>query len=574
MVDFDNDGLVDLYSTNVTAPDAMFRQDPANPGTFIDVTAAWGILHDNRAECGAVAADFDNDGDFDLFVPCGGNPGLQKDRMWRNDLNVTGTFTDVIAAGLGGDLATTNTSSFGALAFDADLDADLDIFLGNNRYTDQATGQQVYPTNTLLLNLGGFVFQDVTLAAGMTQVGDFRHCGAADLDNDGDVDVGVSDFEGDSLIYLNDGAGFFTDRHVQLGIVAFDNNFGVVFEDMDGDGWLDVIIPRFRHWTKIFLNNADGTFRDVTTSSGIKRHDIMGHTVHDMDMDGYPDLLFGTGHAASVQLDIMYLSSPWGTGIKLFDVSTSSRVNSPGLTRCHGQPVGDVNDDLWPDVFFCNGGPPSYPNSNGDKSLFISRGDNSNHRLQVGVTGVENNLYGIGAKVTAVLPGGRMVSRVIQAGKGFGNTDEPDVFLGLGADTSVDYLEILWPGKVLQRVLVPSVDASYDVTETGIEMNGSPAVGGPMDMHAYGPANFDVDLLWSTTTSFGVNAGLGGVFELGPNYGSLSTFSLDAAGRFDGVVTLPNDPLIAGTTIYLQAHLMNSAGTVHALSNKVDIAIP
>ncbi len=574
MVDFDNDGLLDLYSSNVTAIDGIFRQDPANPGTFIDMTTAWGIVHDSRAEGGVVAADFDNDGDLDMYVPCGGHPGPQKDRLWRNDLNVTGTFYDVLTNGGGGDLKNLNTSSFGATSLDADLDGDLDLFIANNRYTDSQTGQVVYPSSTLLLNTGNMAFQDVSVSAGIVETGDFRHCGAADINNDGFPDIGVSDFEGDALIYLNSGTGNFTEIHLAAGIVSFDNNFGVVFEDMNGDGWLDVVIPRFRLWTQFFLNNGDGTFRNVTLNSGIKQHDIMGHNVGDLDMDGYPELLFGTGHASSVQKDVMYLTAPYGNNIKVFDYSYESRINSPGLTRCHGQPIGDLNGDLWPDVFFCNGGPPSYPNSNGVKSLFVSQGNNSNHRIRVTAEGVLMNWFGVGAKVSAFVPGGRSINKTIQAGKGFCNTDEPAVYVGLGADTAIDYVQILWPNGAIQRVLAPAVDVSYHFIETGIEMSGTPAVGGPMTIDAHGPALDNVDLLWSRTPNFVVDPNFGGVLELGAPYASMGTFGLDATGRFNGTVTLPNDSTLSGTTIYLQAHFTNAAGTVHGLSTRVDIAIP
>lgn len=576
LVDFDRDGLIDIYSTSVTSPDAMFRQDPANPGTFIDVTAAWGITHDNRAECGVVAADFDGDGDIDMYVPCGGNPGLQRDRLWRNDLNVSGIFVDVTTIGGGGDLRLLNTSSFGATALDYDRDGDLDIFIANNRYTDPATGQEVYPTNTLMRNDGGFVFTDATAAAGLDVfVGDFRHASSVDLSGDGYPDVGVGDFEGEALIFINDGDGTFTERHAQMNVLSEDNNFGLIFEDLNADGLIDVIGARFRKWCQFYLNKGDGTFRKVTQGSGIVNHDVMGHTAYDMDMDGYPELLLGTGHARSVQEDVMYLTAPFGANqIKVLDYSDQSFINSPGLTRNHGQPIGDVNGDLWPDVYFCNGGPASYPNSNGVNSLFISRGDNSNHRIEVRATGVISNTYGIGATLMAVMPNGRKVTRVIQAGKGFCNTDSPAILLGLGADTAVDYLQINWPSGASQRVLAPTVDVSLAVTETGIEMSGSPSLGGTMTIEAFGPALNSVDLLWSTLPDFQISPGFGGVLELGTPYATLANFSLDATGKYLGQVTLPSDPALSGTTIYLQAHFMNAGQSVHGLSNRIDIAIP
>lgn len=573
IVDFDQDGLVDFYSTNNTGVDAVFRQDPANPGTFIDVTVAWGFTHDTRAESGVVAADFDNDGDLDVFVPCGGFIGPQKDRMYRNDLNTLGVFTDVFSIGLGGDLATLNNASFGATALDADGDGLLDLFMSNNIYTDTQTGQSVYPQDTFLANLGNFMFYDITDQVGIDQFADSRHCSTGDINNDGFPDIGVSNFAGEQVLWLNDGLGNFRDVHQAIGFISNDNGFGVVLEDMNNDGWQDIVVPRFRMWTHFFISNGNGHFTKAT-NTGIKQHDVMGHNVSDMDMDGFPDVLLGTGHSASVQPDVFYLTLPQGAnGIKVLDFSTKSRINSPGLTRCHGQPVGDVNGDLWPDVFFCNGGPPSYPNSNGDKSLFISRG-NLNHRVRVGVEGIESNRGGIGARITAHLPSGALVHKQIIAGKGFCNTDEPVAYLGLGAETAVDYMEIAWTGGRLQRVLAPAVDASYKFIETSIALSGTPALGGAMDIDAIGPPLDNVTLWYSTSSTFQVDPAHGGVLELGGTLNTLSTFSLDASGRFLGQIVLPSDVSLAGTTIYLQAFYENQAQTTKGLSTMVSVAIP
>jgi len=572
IVDFDLDGLVDIYSTNNSGVDAMFRQDPSNPGTFIDVSIAWGLPHDSRAESGVIAADFDNDGDQDLYIPCGGFIGPQKDRMYRNDLNTTGTFTDVFSIGLGGDLVNFKNCSFGATALDADGDGLLDLFMPNNIYPDPITGQSVYPQDTFMANLGNFMFYDVTDAVGIDQFEDSRHCSSGDVNNDGFPDIGVSNFEGEAVLWLNDGTGNFHDVHQNANFICDDNSFGVVLQDMNNDGWQDIVVARFRLWTQIFINNHNGTFRKAL-NTGMKQHDIMGHNVSDLDLDGFPDLLLGTGHAASVQKDLFYLTMPQGNTIKVYDYSTQSGVNSPGLTRCHGQPVGDINGDLWPDVFFCNGGPPSYPNSNGDKSLFISRG-NTNHRVKIGLTGVSTNRFGIGAKISAHLPGGRMVNNLITAGKGFCNTDEPAVFLGLGADTAIDYVEIQWNGGAYQRVLAQAVDATHHFTETGIKVTGTPSLGGVMDISACGPAFDNVTLWYSDTSTFQVDPAHGGVLELGGTLTTLSTFQLDATGRFNGQITLPSAANLSGTTIFLQAFFENAAQTTQALSVRSDVAIP
>lgn len=568
--DFDQDGLLDIYSTSVTSPDALFRQDPLNPGTFIDMTVAWGIVHDTRGEGGAIVADFDNDGDLDIYLPCGGNSGYQRDKLFRNDINTLGTFTDAIAAGLGGVLRNLNTTSFGASALDFDNDGDLDLFLANNMHDVPSV---VYPPNTLLRNDGGFNFTDVSVPMGITHTGDFRHCGAADFNNDGWVDIGVSDFIGENLLYLNNGGTGFTEVHQQVGFVSIDNNFGVMFVDLNNDGWLDIISPRFRIWSRVYLNKGNGTFKDITADFGGTSVDVMGHNCGDLDMDGFPEFWIGTGHSASVQKDVFYLTYPFGNTVMSYDFSKRSGITSKGLTRSHGSPIGDVNGDLYPDLYFNNGGPPSYPNSNMTNSLFMSRG-NSNHVLRVTMQGKQNNRSGVGSKLALVMPNGRLIYKTVQAGKGFSNTDEYASYFGLGADTSVSYVQITWPNGALQRVLAPQVDTTIHFVETGIKIQGTPALGGTMDIQAWGPELDDVTIYWSTQPDFIVSQAFGGVLELSQPMASLGTFQLDSTGFYTGQFTLPNDPQLHGTTIYLQAAFDN-LGTGHkGLSVRKDVFIP
>lgn len=570
IADFDRDGLLDLYSTSVTSPDAIFRQDPLNPGTFIDMSVPWGIVHDTRGEGGVVAADFDNDGDLDLYLPCGGNSGYQTDKLFRNDLDTLGTFTDVIALGLGGALRFMNGTSFGACALDFDADGDLDLFVANNMH-DKPT--VFFPKNDLLRNDGNFNFVDVSVPMGITQNGDFRHCGAADFDNDGWVDIGVSDFVGECLLYRNLGGTGFAEVHAAVGFVSADNNFGVMFEDLNGDGWLDIIVPRFRIWSQVYLNKGNGTFRKATQEFGGATVDVMGHNAGDLDMDGYPEFWIGTGHSAAVQKDVMYLTHPWNNNVKGFDWSQRSGITSKGLTRSHGSAIGDINGDLFPDIYFNNGGPPSYPNSNGTNSLFISRG-NTNHILKVAMQGRKNNYYGVGAKVSVLLPGGRGIHKTIQAGKGFANTDDPALYFGLGADVSVGYVEIAWPNGTYQRVLAPAVDTSLHFIETGMKITGTPALGATMTIQAYGPALDDVTLYYATDPDFLISPTYGGVLELAQPLISIATFALDSTGFYTGTFVLPTDPLLSGTKIHLQSAFNNPSTGHLGLSVRKDLLIP
>ncbi len=562
-VDLDGDGLIDLYSTSATGPDAVFQQQPGP--VWVDVTAAWGFVDDGRSEAGVVAADFDGDGDLDLYVPCGTSYGPQPDRLWRNDLDTLGVFTDVTAQA--GDLAALDGTSFGATAFDYDRDGDLDLFVSNSSHATRPN-----PTNDLLRNDGNMVFTNVSVEAGIVHPGNFRHCGAGDMDGDGWIDIGVSDLHGDCLFYRNNGDGTFSEVHHAMEIVTGDANaFGVVFEDFNNDGFLDILIPTFRHRSRFYLNRQDGTFVDGTMRSGIRRHDVMGHNVGDLDMDGNADVFLGTGFAYGKERDVFYLTRTLNNGmIEVRDWSTKSGINAYGPTRCHGTAFADLNGDGFPDVYLGHGGPPNVSGSSQENALWVND-TNGNHTLTVRLKGTKSNLFGIGARVGASLPNGDWVWRSIEAGRGFCNTNEPAAFLGLGGQTAVSFLEIRWPSGLRQRTLVPAVDTEMVVPEVGLEVSGKPVVGGAVTFDVWGRPGDRVEIWTSTTPAWVLDPNLGGVLELGGNIDVLTAVDLGSDPHQAVNVTLPDLDTLIGQTLYVQAFFKDAGGVNKALSNRIDL---
>lgn len=317
--DVNGDGHADLYLTNL-GPDALLLGD--GTGGFRDATATSG-LGDPRWTVGATLFDADADGDLDLFVTgyldldlsapafCGRRepgwrsychpdhyPGLQ-DRFYLG--NGDGTFVEAtVAAGLGDS----EGKGLGAVAFDADDDGDLDLYVANDSVE-----------NRLWENLGDGRFRDGTLLSGtgvnelgMTEAG--MGLVAQDLDGDGRTDLLVTNFDDESnTLYRNDGDLLFRDVTVSAGLEAptrLPVGFGVVAADLDDDGDLDLAVANGhiidnihlyhdgKSWaqrTALFENLGQGRFRDATGDAGdLGLEPAVGRGLVAGDLDGDGDL--------------------------------------------------------------------------------------------------------------------------------------------------------------------------------------------------------------------------------------------------------------------------------------------
>ncbi|MDE2677782.1 MAG: VCBS repeat-containing protein [Gemmatimonadota bacterium] len=272
--DFDSDGDLDLFVGMRYSDNRLYRNDG---GTFVDVAPALGLAdpEDTRA---AAWGDFDSDGDLDLYVgyPVGANT---PNRLYRNDDQI---FVDV-APGLGVDLVgTTRQPSW----VDYDGDGDLDLFVAMR---DQP--------NRLFRNDGPESFADVTGESGL---GDPRRTVGVvwfDYDRDGDLDLHVSNQNGDEdAFYRNEGDGTFTDVAPALGMNHPNRGeeYGSVapaVADYDNDGDLDLFIATYGP-DILWSNNGDGTFTDVTDPAtlGVDYHSTTA-AWGDVDNDGRPDLV-------------------------------------------------------------------------------------------------------------------------------------------------------------------------------------------------------------------------------------------------------------------------------------------
>jgi len=310
--DVDGDGDEDLYvgcgwnPLIASGENLLLLND--GPGRFTDATASAGLLDGDNTTCACVLFDMDLDGDLDLLsvntdFPQAGKYGDGKAHLFRNELRETGVlhFTDEIASR---GIVEVGTAVWAATAQDVEGDGDADVLISHDI---------VGPTQ-LYRNDGTGHFTEVTAASGggtgddgtpSTFGDDSRNAmgvDAADYDNDGDLDLFITDV-GTNALYQNNGDGTFRERSWTAGVRAVAVGWGCNFEDFDLDGLLDLYVAEGNTWggtndslrSDCYRNLGDGTFEEVWASSGFRRdpplHREIGTACSDFDRDGRVDLL-------------------------------------------------------------------------------------------------------------------------------------------------------------------------------------------------------------------------------------------------------------------------------------------
>ena len=573
MVDLDNDGRLDLIVTTAGMKDKFYRQEADQ--TFTLMNNAWSIPPHIDESWGVIAADFDNDGDKDIYFSNGGFSGAEVNVMLRNDLNTSGKFIDISASSGACSLVVSN---FGGSAFDYDNDGDLDIFLSAAMgYTGT-----VRPPCELYRNDGNMQFTNTAAAAGIIHQGDFRNCGVADYDHDGYMDVIVGNMDWANILYHNNGDGTFSDQALAAGVRNPYRSFGATFEDLNNDGFADLFIPKYEftgvRTSSIFINNKDGTFRDISAFAQMSSQGDMGHNTGDINADGFPDILIGTGHPYWASKDLIKIMLP----VRYSDAMSSRNaaghlgLDAIGESRSHGYALGDIDNDGDVDIYNNNGGPSQIQDSWGYNALYLSQGNASNW-IKISLEGVLTNRDAIGARVRVETNNGRDIWRYPAAGKGFCNTDSPILHFGLGKTaTRANITEIYWPSGLVQTYVNLQTRNQHDITETGISFTGNPAVGGQVTIKAAGPRNGRVELLYSSSLIYNPDPVNHTVHRLGGVPFYTGSTMLGANGRADITFNIPNDPSLSGTSLFLQAVVTDVLRPSRLVvgTNAVELAIP
>jgi hypothetical protein len=300
-------------------------------------------------------------------------------------------------------------------------------------------------------------FRNVSASVGLHDLGFVKGAAWGDYDNDGRPDLYVSQLGERNRLFHNEG-GKFRDVTVAAGVSEPVQSFATWFWDYDNDGWLDLFVAAFQvdrlsdipalhlnlpvssERPRLYHNNHDGTFTDVTRAMGLDRAVlIMGANYGDLDNDGWPDCYLGTGEPDFRALlpNRMFRND---AGRRFQDVTTSGAFGH--LQKGHAVSFGDIDNDGDQDIFAKMGG--AYEGDAFRSVLFENPG-HGNHWLTLLLKGVNANRAAIGARIR-VRAGGRDIYHLVGSGGSFG-ANSLQAEIGIGRAPAVDEVEIRWPGS-------------------------------------------------------------------------------------------------------------------------------
>ena len=499
LIDYDNDGWLDIYMVNGSTFDAMdgkvtpphaalFHNN--HDGTFTDVAAQAGVTND-RWGYGVAIGDFDNDGWPDIAVTNWG-----KNRLYRN--NHDGTFSDVAErAGI-----TLGNWSSGITWGDYDGDGRLDLFIAGYIHFDRNnlpySGNKVVgyaqclfrgevgmcgprglegEPDHLFHNNGDGTFTDVSLKAGVSDPGKYYGFTSVfvDLNGDGKPDLLVANDSVASYLYINKGNGTFEDDGYSSGFAVNKDgrevaSMGLGIGDYDNDGLLDIVDTDFSDDYKVlYHNDGDATFTDVSSQAGIALPTRpflgWGDALMDYDNDGWRDIFLVNGHVYPDAGERGW-GTTYGERPLLFrnlhngKFSLAPAVEGSGLATVvsgRGAAFGDLFNDGKIDVVISL--------IDGPAVLLRNVNPDAHHWVELKlIGGAKSPRDAIGATVYLKANGMRQRDDVMSGGS-FISSNDQRLHFGLGDATIAGTAEIHWPSGARETIRLPAVDRIYTVTE-------------------------------------------------------------------------------------------------------------
>ncbi len=476
-IDFDQDGLLDLYFGNGAETQVYKSEVPLRAalyhnngdGTFTDVTGKAGVGAEGLFGMGVAVGDYDNDGFPDLLVL-----GYGRCILYHN--NGDGTFTDVTA-----QAGVENKGQWASSAawFDYDNDGKLDLVIVNYiAWTpesdfwcgERGPGMRSYchPNNydaqpsALFHNNGDGTFTDASESSGVGQKpGNGLGVVTFDCDNDGWQDIFVSNDAIPNYLFYNNGDGTFSEIGYLAGVAvsvdgATESGMGTDAADTTGNGQLDILVGHLEtQLARLYRNMGGQIFDDATVlcKIGYATYLMSEFSVRfmDYDNDGAYDVFFGTGHVMdniNIYNKEVFYEEPKvmfrNTGGGLFE-NVSDKLGPdfqmPRVTR--GAAVGDFDNDGDLDILVnhCDDTP----------QLLRNDGGNTNHWLEILLIGTRSTRDGVGARVK-VTAGQLVVYEQRKGGMSYQAAQDPRLHFGLGQNANVDEVEIIWPSGAVTKL--------------------------------------------------------------------------------------------------------------------------
>jgi hypothetical protein len=500
LIDYDNDGWLDIYIVNGSTVDALSGKETPphaalfhnnHDGTFTEVATKAGVTND-RWGFGVAIADYDNDGWPDIYVS-----NFGKNRLYHNNHN--GTFTDVAEKAN----VTLGNWSTGSAWGDYDGDGRLDLFVAGYLHWDwnnpPAKGGEGGSSNSfctfrgeatacgprglkgepdhLFHNNGDGTFTDVSEKAGVADKPGYYGLGAVfvDINNDGKPDLLVGNDSTPNYLYLNKGDGTFEDVSYASGYALNEAgretaSMGIAVGDFQNNGMLDVFNTTFSDdYKPLYRNEGDANFTDISYHIGLGEVTVpflsWGDAFFDYDNDGWKDLLMSDGHVYP-QADKYNWGTSWKQRPMLFhNLQGKSFENVPAVEGTgladviagRGMAVGDLFNDGKIDavISVMDGHPVLLRNVSTDKNHWIE--------LKL-IGGPKSPRDAVGSTVYLTANGMKQREDVISGGS-YLSSNDPRPHFGLGAATKIDDIEIHWPSGKVEHVTVPGIDRIVTISE-------------------------------------------------------------------------------------------------------------
>jgi len=490
VLDYDRDGKPDIFFTNGANINSLKKDSPKywnrlfhnnGDGTFTDVTEKAG-LKGTGFDVGVAVGDYDNDGYDDIFVA-----GVYRNTLYHN--NGDGTFTDVTEkAGLShADKQYGPLWAVAAAWVDINNDGLLDLFVVNYLAWDSTkepdckyNGKPEYchpkfykeTPSQLFLNNGNGTFTDISEQAGIrAHPGKGMSAAIADYDNDGLLDIFVTNDKLFNFLYHNKGHNHFEEVGFELGVALPEHGnlisgMGCDFRDLNNDGYPDIALAALQNETFPLYQNVSGkSFEDVTGRSKMTllSNPMSGYSVNiaDFDNDGLKDIFVSRGDVASPNMaDRIHVDQP-NTVFRNLNGTWAALTEEAGFAaqpprRHRGAAVADFNGDGKLDIVVTALSAPA--------EIWINDSSGGNHWLALSLQGTRSNRDGIGARVR-ITAGSKVQFDQMTTASGYASSSAVPLHFGLGDARIADEIQIHWPSGTVQTLKNVAADQVLQVKE-------------------------------------------------------------------------------------------------------------